>query len=89
METLIQQWDGETLITRFDQASGAWIFMALHSIRLGPPVSGGTRMKPYPNVQAALQDAFKLSAAMTSKLALAGISHGGGKVVIAPPPAAS
>lgn len=86
MESLLKQWDGETLITRFDHKTGAWIFMAIHSTRLGPPVSGGTRMKSYPDTQAALQDAFKLSAAMTSKLALAGIAHGGGKVVIALPP---
>jgi leucine dehydrogenase len=86
MESLIKQWDGENIIIRFDQSTGAWIFMAIHSTTLGPPVSGGTRMKSYPNVEAALQDALKLSAAMTSKLALAGIAHGGGKVVIALPP---
>ncbi len=85
MESLIKQWGGENVIIRFHQPTGAWIFMAIHSTRLGPPVSGGTRMKSYPNTQAALQDAFKLSAAMTSKLALAGIAHGGGKVVIAVP----
>jgi glutamate dehydrogenase/leucine dehydrogenase len=86
MESLIKQWDGEKVIIQYDQPSGAWIFMAIHSTRLGPPVSGGTRMRSYPNAQAALQDAFKLSAAMTNKLALAGVGHGGGKVVIAAPP---
>ncbi len=85
MESLFKQWAGENLITRYHQPTGAWIFLAIHSMRLGPPVSGGTRMKSYPSVEAALQDAFKLSAAMTSKLALAGIAHGGGKAVIAIP----
>lgn len=86
MESLLKTWDGETLITRFDRPSGAWIFMAIHSTRLGPPVSGGTRLKVYPTAQAGLQDALQLSAAMTLKLALAGIAHGGGKTVIALPP---
>ncbi len=86
MEDLLKQWDGENLFIRFHHPSGAWIFMAIHSTKLGPPVSGGTRMKFYPDRKAALQDALKLSAAMTSKLALSGIAHGGGKVVIALPP---
>jgi leucine dehydrogenase len=86
VETLLRQWDGETVITRFDHATGAWIFMAIHSTRPGPPVSGGTRMKVYPDAEAGLQDALKLSTAMTMKLALAGIAHGGGKTVIALPP---
>ena len=85
MESLLKQWDGETMIIRFDQSSGAWIFIALHSTRLGPPVSGGTRMKSYPDTNMALQDAMRLSAAMTAKLVLAGIAHGGGKAVIALP----
>lgn len=86
MESLLKQWDGEEVMIRFDRPTGAWILMAIHSTRLGPPVSGGTRMKSYPDVTLALQDALQLSAAMTSKLALAGIAHGGGKVVIAVPP---
>ena len=45
MESLIKQWDGEKVIIQYDQPSGAWIFMAIHSTRLGPPVSGGTRMR--------------------------------------------
>lgn len=86
MESLLKQWDGETVITRFDHVTGAWIFMTIHSTRPGPPVSGGTRMKVYSDAKAGLLDALKLSAAMTMKLALAGIAHGGGKTVIALPP---
>lgn len=86
MEALLRQWDGEEVIMRFDRPTGAWLFMAIHSTTLGPPVSGGTRMKPYASPEAALQDALKLSAAMTNKLALAGVPHGGGKVVMAVPP---
>jgi leucine dehydrogenase len=43
-------------------------------------------MQVYPTAEAGLQDALKLSTAMTMKLALAGIAHGGGKTVIALPP---
>lgn len=86
MESLLKAWDGEQVILRFDRPAQAWIIIAIHSTRLGPPVSGGTRMRTYPDLTAALQDALKLSAAMTSKLAVAGINHGGGKVVIAVPP---
>lgn len=85
MQSLIQQWDGEELIVRYDRDTGTWMFMAIHSTQLGPPVSGGTRMKPYATPRDALQDAMKLSVAMTSKLALAGVAHGGGKVVFAVP----
>jgi leucine dehydrogenase len=86
MESLLKQWEGEQVIIRLDRPTGAWILVAFHSTSPGPPVSGGTRMKTYPSVEAALQDAFNLSAAMTAKLALAGLAHGGGKAVIAVPP---
>lgn len=86
MESMLRAWDGEEVIIRYDRPSEAWIFIAIHSTTLGPPVSGGTRLKSYPSPQDALQDALKLSAAMTYKLAVAGVPHGGGKVVIAAPP---
>jgi leucine dehydrogenase len=84
MESLIREWDGETVIVRHDKASGAWIFIAVHSTRLGP-ACGGTRVKSYPTTDAALQDALRLSAAMTYKFAVPGIAMGGGKAVIALP----
>jgi leucine dehydrogenase len=42
-------------------------------------------MKPYPDVQSALQDALRLAEGMTYKFALSGMSFGGGKTVIAIP----
>jgi leucine dehydrogenase len=42
-------------------------------------------MKPYPDLQAALSDAFKLAASMTYKFAVANFPRGGGKAVIALP----
>jgi leucine dehydrogenase len=85
MEKLLREWDGETVIFRYDRPTGAWILIAIHSTRLGP-AAGGTRMKSYSDVQAALQDAFRLAAGMSYKFATPGIPFGGGKAVIAIPP---
>jgi hypothetical protein len=63
MESLLKEWDGETTIISYDKPTGAWIFIAIFSTRLGP-AGGGTRMKPYPDVQSALQDALRLAEAM-------------------------
>lgn len=84
METVIREWDGETVITHYDRPADAWIFIAIHSTRLGPAM-GGTRMTQYPDPEAALRDALKLSAAMTYKYAVPGIPRGGGKTVISVP----
>jgi leucine dehydrogenase len=85
MESLLREWGGETVIVRYDRLTGAWIFIAIHSTRLGP-AAGGTRMRSYPDVQAALQDALRLAAAMIYKFAVPGMPWGGGKTVIAIPP---
>jgi len=84
MESLIEDWDGETAVVRYDRPTGAWIFIAIHSTRLGPAV-GGTRMKSYPDPSAALRDALRLSKGMTYKLAVPGLPFGGGKAVLATP----
>ena len=86
MDSLIREWDGESVIVRFDRHANAWIFVAIHSTRLGPAI-GGTRMKSYPSLRAALQDALRLAAGMTYKWAAAGVEAGGGKAVIAVPDA--
>lgn len=78
-------WDGEESFLERDEPTGAWIAIAIHSTRLGPAV-GGTRMREYPDGQAALADARVLAAAMTLKFALPGLPWGGGKGVIAVPP---
>ena len=84
MESLIKNWGGEEVVLRHDPPTGAWILIAIHSTRLGP-AAGGTRMKSYPDLRAALQDALRLSEAMTYKFAVPGISRGGGKAVICVP----
>lgn len=83
-EALLEAWDGETTVIHRDRESGAWIFICLHSTRRGP-AGGGTRMKAYGTHGEALQDAMRLSAAMTRKLAVAGLPLGGGKAVISVP----
>lgn len=79
-----EAWDGESVVTAFDAATGAWIFVALHDTRLGP-AAGGTRMASYPVPVDGLIDAMRLAEGMTWKWAGAGIRYGGGKAVIAVP----
>ena len=78
-------WDGEEIVRERDAETGASIAIAIHSTRLGPAV-GGTRMKPYPSPDEAAADAHRLSAAMTLKMAAAGMPYGGAKTTIAVPP---
>jgi len=85
MESLIRDWDGEMVIARYDREAGAWMLIAIHSTRLGV-AAGGTRMKSYPDVEAALRDAMRLAEGMTYKFAVAGLPRGGGKAVLAVPP---
>jgi leucine dehydrogenase len=83
-EELLAGWDGEHAVVRHDAESGAWIFVCLDSTVLGP-AGGGTRMRVYPAPADGLADAMRLSAAMTSKMAAAGMPRGGGKAVLAVP----
>lgn len=81
-EELLAGWDGEAAVIRRDRDGKAWIFVCIHSMRRGP-AGGGTRMKVYATPAEGLEDAMRLSAAMTRKLAIAGLPLGGGKAVIA------
>ncbi len=84
MESLLKSWNGETVIIREDKETKAWIFIAIYSTRLGP-AAGGTRMKSYPSLKAALEDAMLLAKAMAYKYAVPNMPWGGGKCVIAIP----
>src|SRR2546426_1530346 len=81
-EDLLRDWDGEFVATRFDEPTGAWMFVGVHSTALGPGF-GGTRMTTYPQPGDAMRDVLRLSSAMTSKNSLARIPFGGGKAVLA------
>jgi len=64
-----------------DRASGLTALIALHSTHLGPG-AGGTRCWHYPDPEAAIRDALRLSRGMSYKNAMAGLPMGGGKGVI-------
>jgi leucine dehydrogenase len=83
-EDLLRDWDGEESVVRFDRETDTWMFVCVHSTALGP-AAGGTRMKVYPAPREALRDGLRLSSAMTSKNAVAGLPLGGGKAVLAVP----
>ncbi len=83
-EDLFELWDGESVVIRRDREVDAWIFVCIHSTRRGP-AGGGTRMKIYGSAAEGLEDAMRLSAAMSRKLAVARLPFGGGKAVIAVP----
>jgi glutamate dehydrogenase/leucine dehydrogenase len=83
-EELLRGWDGEEAVIRYDEPSGAWIFVCVHSTALGP-AGGGTRMRVYEQPADGLADAMRLSQAMTVKMAVADCERGGGKAVLAVP----
>lgn len=83
-DELLREWDGERAVIRYEADNDAWLFVCLHSTRLGP-AGGGTRIRVYPSPAEGLSDAMRLSAAMTRKLAVAGLPFGGGKAVLAVP----
>jgi len=83
-EELLQGWDGEEVAVRFDRDLSTWMFVCVHSTRLGP-ACGGTRLKAYAEPGEALRDGLRLSGAMTAKSAVAGLPLGGGKAVLAVP----
>jgi len=65
----------------FDEKTGLKTIVAVHSTARGP-AAGGCRMWPYTNAAAALDDALRLSRAMSYKNAMADLELGGGKAVI-------
>lgn len=71
----------ESLHLAQDPVTGLKAIIAIHSSRLGPAL-GGCRYLPYPNAEAAIQDAVRLAQGMSYKAALAGLRQGGGKSVI-------
>ncbi len=84
LEEHLRGWDGEELVTRYDEPTSTWLFIGVHSTVLGPAM-GGTRMKPYPTPDDAVRDVLRLSRGMTMKQAAAGLPYGGGKAVLAVP----
>jgi len=84
VEELIAAWDGESVSVHRDRETDTWMFICVHSTKLGS-AAGGTRMKHYPRPTDALADGMRLSEAMSLKFACVDFPHGGGKAVIALP----
>ena len=59
--------------------------VAIHSTARGPAL-GGTRCLPYPSLEAAALDAFRLARGMSYKAAIHDLPLGGGKAVLLGPP---
>lgn len=81
-QELIQAWPGEEVVVRYDRDTGAWMFIALHSVR-GKRSVGGVRLKTYGRPEEGLLDALRLAEGMTYKWAAIEVNYGGGKGVIA------
>jgi valine dehydrogenase (NAD+) len=76
-------WEHERVHILKDESTGLEAAIAIHSTALGPAL-GGLRIRSYDGGMAeALDDALRLSRAMTLKAAAAGLDLGGGKAVIA------
>ncbi len=71
----------ERVVPFSDQRTGLMGVIAIHSTALGPAM-GGCRMATYPDAEAALADALRLSEGMSYKNAMAGLPAGGGKAVL-------
>ncbi|MBX7223045.1 MAG: hypothetical protein K1Y36_24075 [Blastocatellia bacterium] len=77
-------WEGARLIVEVTPSQGVAIIIAIHSTALGP-ATGGTRIKSYDSLAAAVIDAQRLAEGMTCKFAVAGLKRGGAKAVILAP----
>lgn len=73
--------DHEQVLFCNDPDSGLQAIIAIHNTTLGPAL-GGCRMRPYADVDEALEDVLRLSKGMTYKCAAADVDFGGGKSVI-------
>lgn len=80
--------DHENVFFCYDQEADLRAIVAIHSTSLGP-AAGGCRMLPYGSEAEALEDALRLSFAMSYKNAVAGLPLGGGKTVVIADPADS
>jgi leucine dehydrogenase len=80
-----KEFDNHELVYRiYDENTGLRGFIVIHSTKAGPAV-GGTRYYPYKSEEEALDDALRLSKAMSYKCALAQVPFGGGKAVLIAP----
>ncbi|NLI75494.1 MAG: Glu/Leu/Phe/Val dehydrogenase [Candidatus Riflebacteria bacterium] len=77
----LAEMDGEQVVFCHDALAGLRGLIAIHDTTLGPAM-GGLRIHPYPSEEEALEDALRLSRAMTMKASAAGLNLGGGCAVV-------
>lgn len=77
----MRRYDYEELIFCQDKAANLRAIIAIHDTTLGP-AAGGVRRWVYKSEEEAIEDALRLSRAMTYKFAASGCNAGGGKVVM-------
>lgn len=77
----MQSSDHESLFFFQDAEVGLKAIVAIHDTTLGPAI-GGVRMLPYDSIDEAIEDALRLSKAITYKSSLAGLNLGGGSAII-------
>ena len=71
----------ERVIHAMNETTNLNCIIAIHNTKLGPAL-GGVRSWPYNNFEEQLNDALRLSKAMSLKNSVCGINFGGGKAVI-------
>ena len=71
----------ERVIHATNETTSLNCIIAIHNTKLGPAL-GGVRSWPYNNFEEHLNDALRLSKAMSLKNSVCGINFGGGKAVI-------
>jgi len=69
---------------RLDPETQLLAVIAVHSLVRGPAI-GGCRLKSYPSIEVAIQDAMRLAQMMSYKSAFIDLPHGGAKAVIVEP----
>ncbi|MFD2905244.1 Glu/Leu/Phe/Val family dehydrogenase [Sphingobacterium anhuiense] len=78
---LLGQFGHQNLFFCNDEVVGLKAIVAIHDTTLGPAI-GGVRMLPYSSTEEAIEDALRLSRAITYKSAITGLNLGGGSAVI-------
>jgi glutamate dehydrogenase/leucine dehydrogenase len=78
---LVEAGGHEQLVAFAESSVGLRGYVAIHSTALGPAL-GGIRFWHYEREADAVADVLRLSAAMTTKAAVAGLHQGGGKAVV-------
>lgn len=71
----------EQIVFCHDRSVGLKAIVSIHDSTLGPG-TGGCRMHPYKDENAAVEDVLRLSKGMTYKAAISGLKLGGAKAVI-------